>query len=183
MVWLAVGTLVCLKYSVEPGGIRFGLQDLRLSDTTDALILIALAAASFRFLESARFLDTFYPDALRGKKPNSNFKFEFPSLFGGRWWMIPVAVILAVVLLGFFPFGGRPMGQIGIRPIAERLIFLTLVLFFAWYVCRAVIGTIVRWRMKPHQADVHCRSLIASEFWKETYDIENRRAKKRAKRD
>lgn len=181
LFYLLLGTLVSLKYFLVHPSVRSGLIRLQWSDVITALILLALAAACFRFLESNRFLSTFYPHEQFGEKPRSGINFEFPSLFGGRWWVIPLAVIVAFLLLGVIPFERPPsLRQFKIKPLASRLIFLTLFLFFAWFICRALVGTIVRWRMKPNQADVHCRSLIAKELWKDTLAIERRRAKQKA---
>ena len=185
IIWLLLGILVGLNYFTAHPFQQYHSRNLQMSDLVTALMLMALAAACFRFLETDRFISTFYPSASFGEKPKPGVKFEFPSLFGGRWWAIPLAIFLALVLLQAIPLDRTEFfRQFRIKPVASRVFFLVLFLFFAWYVCRAVVGTIVRWRMKPDQAEVHCRSLIASEFWKDAWAIERRREKnKKARSD
>lgn len=177
-IWLLLGTLIYLTYFLMDVPSQFGMQLVQYSDLTVAFVIIMLAAVCFRFLETVRFTDTFYPGTQLYEKPPAGVRFEFPSLLGGRWWAIPLAVFLALFLVGI-SFDNPSMKQLRIRPPTARLVFLVLLLFFSWFVCRAVIGTIVRWRMKPQQADVHSRSLVAKEFWTEAYAIESRREKQK----
>ncbi len=181
-IYLMLGTFVYLKYFVVLTGVHFRSHQLRFGDLFLVLILILLTGACFRFLESSRFLRSFFPGAKLGEKPQPGTGFEFPSLLGGRWWAIPLAVLLASMLLTGFPHDTQPLRDVGIRPLPSRLIFLTLLLFFGWFVCRAFVGTLIRWRMEPRQADVHCRSLVAKELWKDACPIEARRAKGRSPR-
>lgn len=173
-IWLAIGTLIWLKYSFN---FELDLTKLQISDVYVCLLLVLVSAASFRVLEAARFLDTWYP-GLKLRRSIETRQFEFPSLLGGRWWVIPMAVILAVFLLGIFPFGQNAIAsKVGIKPLAARVISLTLTLFFAWFICSSLVDMVVRWRMKPEQADVQCRSMVANELWKDVYNFERRRAK------
>ena len=188
-IYLMFGTFIVLNYFfVAPylnpysasipqlGESRLDLRNLRYPDIAATLIFILLAATSFRFLETSRFLKAFYPNAKLGSKPKSGIRFQFPSLLGGRWWAIPLAIFLASTLLAFFPFKSQSFAY-AVSAEASRLIFLILFLFFAWFICRAAIGIFIRWGMKTEQADVHIRSLIAKEMWRETYPVEKRRAK------
>ncbi|QEG24359.1 hypothetical protein [Mariniblastus fucicola] len=179
LIWMTIGILVFLTYFTAR--TYSGLRSFRPDDVVKALTLMLFAAASLRFLESHRFRNAFYPDAKIGKKPQSGIRFEFPSLLGGRWWAIPLALLLAALFLEWFPLERHPLRQFRIRPREARLIFITLMLFFAWFVCRSAIGMLVRWRMKPAQADVHCRSLVAKEFWRDISGFERRRAKLKSK--
>jgi len=179
-VWaihLMLATYITLKYFIGKSYLEF--ENLRLTpeDLLTSLVLTLLAAACFRHLETSRLLHAFYPNAELGKSTLGKKKYEFPSLLGGRWWAIPVAIISAWILLSVVPSEGQLFAQLRLKPLASRLIFLTLFLFFAWFVCRAVIGIFIRWRMDPSQADVQCRSLIAKELWKDVFSIEQRRAK------
>jgi len=180
-IYLLLGTLIYLKYFAMVPEFNFRVRGLRNSDPVTALVLMIFAAACFRFLQTAKFLDAFYPNTKLGEKPPPETKFEFPSLLGGRWWAIPLSVFLSLVLLRICSSGSSLPNVPGIRPQAARLIFLTLFLFFAWFVCRALLGILNRWRMKPSQADVYCRSLVAKEFWKDSYSIEKRYVKLQAK--
>jgi hypothetical protein len=175
LIWLLLASTTYLTYFSNMPYLGYRLHSIQLSDILKALILISFAAACFRVLEADRFVSTFFPTAKFGLRPKNGAIFEFPSLLGGRWWAIPLAVILASILVTI-PLG-QPLRQLGIRTTTSRLIFLVLMLFFAWFVCRAIVGVFVRWRMKPEQADIQCRSLIASEFWKDTWAFEQRREK------
>ena len=179
-IYLMLATFIFLKYATDVPGLSSAMYRLRFGDVFLVLILILLAGACFRFLAFSRFLRSFYPDVKLAEKPQPKVGYEFPSLLGGRWWVIPLAVLLASTLLVAFPFDTQPMGTIRIKPPESRLIFLTLLLFFGWFICRALLGTLIRWRMEAHQADVHCRSLVAKELWKDVYPKEARREKGRS---
>ncbi len=178
-IWLLLGVIIYLKYFAGHINLQFGVQ-LRGQDVAVAMLIIVLAAACFRYLESARFLEAFYPNTKLREPPRHGIKFEFPSLLGGRWWVIPLAVIVSVYLL-HLTFNGEVLRQFRFRPTASRVVFLILLLFFGWFVCRAGVGMIIRWRMKPEQADVQCRSFVAGELWKESFNIERYRVKDRKK--
>jgi len=180
-IYVMLGLFIALKYVIIHPHFRRQLNTLEFSDHFLALILILLTAACFRFLDTSRFTQAFYPNVKLGEKPKSDVRFEFPSLLGGRWWAIPLAVVLASALLAAAPHQMLFIRRVGVTYLGSRLIFLTLLLFFCWFICRAAIGTVIRWRMKPVQADVHCRSLIAKEMWKDVYSIEKRRQKNRSR--
>ena len=179
-IYLMLGTFIFLKYATDIPSINHASHRLRFGDLFLVLILILLTGACLKFLEIGRFSRSFYPDVKLSEKPQRGIRFEFPSLLGGRWWVIPLATLLASTLLVAFPFDTQPVSPVGIEPLASRLIFLTLFLFFGWFVCRALLGILIRWRMDARQADVHCRSLVAKELWKDVYGIEARREKGRS---
>ena len=182
LVWLMLGVTIYLKYCLVPPGSRFGLRGLQFPDLFSALTVMLLIAICFRYLELARYINTFFPNSKLGQKPDGARKFEFPSLLGGRWWAIPLSIFLAMLLLGAFPFERTPFfAQFRIQPVASRLIFMTLFLFFTWFVGNSILGTFVRRKMKPRQADIQCRSFVAKELWKDTFSFERRRSRQIAK--
>lgn len=175
-IYAMLGTFLFPKYFMMGQLLRIRLPDLILT-----LIVILFAAACFRFLESGRFLRTFYPNVQIGEKRKSGTRFQFPSMLGGRWWMIPVAIFLATMLLAIFPARVQLFRDIKIRGEVSRLVFLTLFLFFGWFLCRAALGMFIRWRMETRQADIHCRSLVAKEMWRDTYSFAKRQKKLQAR--
>lgn len=176
-IYIMLGTIVVLKYFLIHPSFKKQLARLNYSDVVFALILILFVAACFRFLQSGRFLQAFYPNAELGEKQEPGTRNEFPSLLGGRWWAIPLAVLLAATLLSVFHFRVPFFQEARINRLAARLIFFILNLFFGWFICRALVGLFIRRRMKTVQADVQCRSLIAKEMWKDVYAVEKRKAK------
>ena len=176
-IYVMLGMFLVLKYLLMADIFRGQLHRLRFPDLFFTLIVILLAAACFRFLESGRFLQTFYPNIEIGEKQKSGSRFQFPSLLGGRWWVIPLSIFLSAVLLAIFPARVQLFQDFRIRGEVSRLVFLTLFLFFGWFVCRAALGMFIRWRMDKRQADVHCRSLIAQELWRDTYSFAKRQKK------
>ena len=180
-VYLLLATIIILNYFLIPSFLKGRLFQLNFSNIVFALILILFAAACFRFLQTSRFLQTFYPNAVLGEKPDPESRNEFPSLLGGRWWAIPLAVVLAAILLSVFHFRVQFFQDARLNPTAGRLIFFILNLFFGWFICRALVGLIIRRRMSTVQADVQCRSLIAKEMWKDVHAVEKRKVKIRSR--
>jgi hypothetical protein len=180
-IYLMLAVITFLLYFLGVSFFKTELSKLRLSDLQAAFVLMMLAGACFRHLETGRYLKVFHPDVELGQTSESSPGFEFPSLLGGRWWAIPMSIFLAFVLLSIFPFEKQMLRNLEIKPFAHRVIFLTLFLFFGWFVCRALVEMIVRLRMDACQADVHCRSLIAKEMWQDSYPIEKRMGKLRSR--
>ena len=155
------------------------LDVLGSSDIIFTILVLAFAAASFRFMETRKYCLGVLSKFGWGGGASSSKKTgrEFPSLLGGRWWLIPVAVGAAFILLEFFPVDRLAVRKYWIRPKPMRLIFLIGVLFLVWFVIRSLFMLIMRWKMDQDQAGVHIRSVFAKEFWREHRAIEARRAK------
>lgn len=155
------------------------LDVLGKSDIIFTILVLAFAAASFRFMETRKYSLGVLSKFGWGGGASSSKKTgrEFPSLLGGRWWLIPVAVAAAFLLLEVFPVDRLAVRKYWIRPKPMRLIFLIGVLFLVWFVIRSLFMLIMRWRMDQDQAGVHIRSVFAKEFWREHRAIEVRRAK------
>ena len=179
-IYLMFATFLALKYVLIHPFFKSQFRNLHYSDPFLVFILVMLAAACFRYLESSRFAQAFYPHAKLGEKRDLETRYEFPSLLGGRWWAIPLAIVLAATLMGTSRYQLGFLRQVGITFLASRVIFITLLLFFCWFICRAAVGTFIRWQMGTEQAEIQCRSLIAKEMWREVSPIERRRQKNRS---
>lgn len=174
-----------LKFS-RVGGFR-QLRELTYVDFMFPMVLMALAGACFRYLEVGKFTQAFdlrKQKAVRAEETAMNQRTEirragnpFPSLLGGRWWLIPTAVTIGFTLLTLFPHDSSTTREYWITPRGARAIFLGSFLFFLWFICRSVYSLIMRWKMDPQQASVQVRSIFAQEFWREQVGIEGRRAR------
>lgn len=159
-----------------------GLDEVYASDITFAVLLLGFAGTCFRFLETKKYclgvLSKFgWGRGLKKESLRSNLGKEFPSLLGGRWWLIPVSVVSAILLLDFFPFDPTAVQKYWVKAKPMRLILLVGTLFLVWFVIRSLFMLIMRWKMDTDQAGVHTRSVIAKEFWREHRAIESRRAR------
>ena len=145
---------------------------LEVSDLVCCVLYLLLTGVLFRYLEIKRFAKSvFY-------RPSSAEKntWKFPSLLGGRWWMILLALSTAWMVLTWFPLDGRSPLKYTLKPIHARVIILVGGLFFLWFICRSMIQLISRWMMTPQQADVYRRSMVAREYWRDQSRIEKKRA-------
>jgi hypothetical protein len=179
-IYLLFVTLIVVKFAFAP------LQSIQVTtlgwlDLLFACVAMTFAGLCFRYLELYKYVSTFYPEAGKPGSSDKKTQFQFPSLLGGRWWLIPLAVFVATVLLFAFPHESNTSRRFWITPTGARLIFLTFFLFFFWFVCRSIIALAMRWRMEPEQADVQVRGLIANELWVEQRPIEARRLKLRSR--
>ena len=179
-IYLLFATLVFLKFVLTPQFSQTGINEFDLMFT---LVAMGFAGFCFRYLELWKYVRAFYPSVGSSSNSNSDSGYSFPSLLGGRWWLIPLAVLAAMVLLWAIPYDPSSNRRYWITPLGARLIFLTCFLFFFWFVCRSTIAFAMRWQMDPEQADIQVRSLIADEFWSEQIPMEARRAKLRRGRD
>ena len=164
-------------------GFRSGLNQIDALDITFTFLLFGFAGACFRFLETRKYclgvLSKFGlgRGVLQKRKLRGSLRKEFPSLLGGRWWLIPVSIVSAIMLLEFFPFDYSVVQKYWVKPKPMRLIFLIGTLFLVWFLVRSLFMLIMRWKMDVDQAGVHTRAMIAKEFWREHRAIESRRAK------
>ena len=159
------------------------LHQIHATDIMSTLLMLGFAGACLRFLETKKYclgvLSKFGWGrvGLGGKNSRGVRRREFPSLLGGGWWLIPVSVVSAIMLLEFFPFDPTAVQKYWVKPRPMRLIFLIGVLFLVWFLARSLFMLIMRWKMDVDQAGVHTRSIIARQFWREHRAIESRRAK------
>lgn len=153
------------------------LDLLYSSDITFTFLVLTFAGACFRFLETQKYCLGILSKFGWGVSSAKKSRREFPSLFGGRWWLIPVAIGSAFLLLEVFPVDGAAVQKYWIKPEPARLIFLIGALFLIWFVIRSFFMLVMRWKMDQDQAGVHIRSIYAKEFWREHRAIEARRAK------
>ena len=163
---------------------KFFESEVETIDTWDLLftcVVMISAGLMFRYLELAKYIRAFHPALFESSANSSLNKASnvdwLPSTLGGRWWSIPTAVALAATVLWLIPYDEGSVEDFWMRPYAARMIFIALLLFFLWFVCRGCVSIAMRWKMTPDQAAVHARSLYAKEFWREHSSIESKRVK------
>ena len=176
-IFCIIGMLVLMRFIDYDPSSTDSNHDLSNSDLLLVVLLMLFAGLSFRFLELSRYLQGYWAATEEAKYRSSKPIAHFPASIGGRWWLLPLAIGLAALLLAAFPFDPLSGRKIGIKPFASRPIFMGFFLFFAWFGFRSLIGLISGWKMQPEQASIRARSLVAKEFWKEHSAIEKRRAK------
>ena len=182
-LYLLFGTLIFYKSSVVEPWDAHGLRTIGSLDVVFTFAAILFAGLCFRYLELSRVVEAFFPALPKSatKKDDLNAKADsasesFPSLLGGRWWLIPIAILFAIGLLQWFPYDGEGPRQ-WITASGKRIIHLTFFLFVSWFLCRTLLAMVLRWNLGPEQASIRSRSLIAKEFWNESYPIERKRGK------
>ncbi len=204
LIYLTFFSLIAFRLdrAFELSGWGFVSDVLYLPDLLFSFLVIVLAGLCMRYLTIAKYARTYCPVvdsklsesvAIESAVPKSavpesvkeqgsnkvdpTIKFQFPSLLGGRWLLIPASIFLAVVLLSVFPLDIAAGRRLAITPEGTRLIFLAFFMFICWFSCSTIVSTLARWKMDRGQAGIHARSLIAKEFWNESYSLEKRRAK------
>lgn len=178
-IYLLFATLLFFKFTDMSSRPRSLLTAVDGWDVLFTVVAMSFAGCCFRYLELSRCVGAFYPDLPTSAEASQERGFQFPSLIGGRWWLIPIAIGLAALLLWAFPTDPDSVRRYWITPTGSRMIFLGFFLFFTWFVCRSVVSIAIRRKMSPEQASVRARSMIANEFWREQQPIETVRAKLR----
>ena len=187
--WGLYGVLIIvflLRFSTVSSWQRIQLRELTISDFIFPMVLMAFVGASFRFLEVSKFARAFYSSSrskigVDGSGEGRKWNLRFPALLSGRWWLVPVAVTFALVLLSVFPYDKSTVREYWITPRGARAIFLGSFLFFLWLICRGLFSLIRRWKMDSERARIQMRSMFAQEYWREQAAVERRRAKMKMK--
>ena len=182
-VYALVGIVLIVKMAnvnlLSPGRMSI----LTGGDLVFTTLLMLFAGLSFRFFEIHRLTSSVYQMTISrsGSIPTKRPVWRFPSVFGGRWWFIPISMGAAYFLLKLFPFDASTRREYWILPEPARVIFLLGSLFLIWFIGRSIILLATRWMMTPEQADMICRGEFARQHWREHRGIESRRAKMKSK--
>ncbi|MFT5303401.1 MAG: hypothetical protein ACI814_004220 [Mariniblastus sp.] len=180
-IYLSLAILFVVRFESQPRAL--GVQLIGMEDLVFTVVALLLAGLCFRYLELTKLMRVFHP-AIRLSKINPDQKeTQFPSLMGGRWWLMPIAVLTAYFVLQFFPHDPESAQKYWITSEGSRIIFLMYFLFFAWFVCRSLIRIVMRWNIAQPHAEIQARSLVAQEFWRERAGVEMRLVKLRQKNE
>ncbi|MDB2686799.1 hypothetical protein N9Y42_06265, partial [Mariniblastus sp.] len=94
-----------------------------------------------------------------------------------------IAIVVAFIVLWKVPVSEVYLEEFWVKPVAGRLILISLILFFVWFICRGVISMWDWFLLTPRQADVAFRSWANREFWWELAGTERRRERLRSEED
>ena len=151
----------------------------------ECILLLLTLIASFRYIELRRYGQAFgLAKSYRGLHSSKNKILSSMSLvvkkfFRRQWYHTVIALMVAFALLKRFPASTYWRDEFWMLPVAARFILLSLLLFFLWFVCRAVFSMWDWFLLTPRQADVAIRSWANREFWKEMAGVERRRERLR----
>jgi len=149
------------------------------------ILLFLNLIASFRYIELRRYGQAFeLGKTYRGLHATNNPIWSSLTLVIGQfirrqWYHSVIAMVVAFMLLWKIPASNYWLNEFWTQPVAGRLIFLSLILFFAWFICRAVISMWDWFLLTPNQADVAIRSWANREFWRDMAGVERRRERLR----
>ena len=186
-VWLlAFAFLVIGVQAVTVGGGEIALvQDNYLLNC--GLILLMLVA-SFRYIELRRYSRTFDTrkpyrelEVPNKRRLSTGIWVVLTQIVRRHWYNSVFAILGAFLLLRNFPESQALIKQYWLQPSAGRFIFLSLLLFFGWFIFRTMISIWDWFRLTPEQADVAIRSLANREFWSETAGVQKRKNKLKIK--
>ena len=185
--WLFAFAVVVVGVQViqdVDGQIAF-FQDNCLLDC--GLILLILIA-SFRYIELRSYNRTFgFNRTERGLEATDNRSrtkvvwTALRQLVRRQWYNSVLSLLAAFCLLWILPDSESLSKKFWLHPVAGQVIFLSLLLFFGWFICRTIISIWDWFGLTPRQADVAIRSFANREFWPETVGLEKRRNRLKTK--
>lgn len=150
-------------------------------DLLQTILVFLILVAGFRYAELKKYAAAFNIDKVYSK---STIRTERPSGFGlmrefvRRHWAFSVIAILgSFLILLYLPPDDSYLYKYWLQPKPGRLIILSLMLFFAWFLCRTIFGLLDWIALTPQQADVAFRSWYNLEMWSEMAGVERRRRK------
>ena len=187
--WLVSFCLVVFTGQVVGiGGRHFTFSSgLHLAE---CILMLLIIISGFRYVELRTYEHAFsLNDSHRrmklasGHKQTPWFIVVFSQIFRRQWYHSVIAMVLAFGLLWRFPASNYWRNEYWMQPVAARFILLSLILFFIWFVCRAVISIWDWFLLTPRQADVAFRSWANRELWRDMAGVEKRRERLRMEQE
>lgn len=160
-------------YGFERG---LDLLEFQLVDSAYTLLMLAYLALGARYSEALRFATAYGVDDRPPSAPPNGWAVA-NQLLTPRWMVGWLAVGMAGLVLIAFPETRESVQRLWLKPAPARLIFILLALFFAWLVCRAILGWWARRKLPREVAQLEFRALFVDEFWAELLGVARRRAK------
>ncbi len=178
LVLFAVGVFLFFKLGGD--GVEMELL-LGLADVVMTIFLLAYMQFSFRFCDMSVKIEwnlSSKPNELGLEK---TFVESDTTPFTVGWYWIPVAMILAFVMLVFFPFDATTNATYRITPSGMRAIRLAWFLGVSWAVAESVFRLLSSGQRDSLWAAVFSRSEYCREVRREMHGIEARRKKRKFK--
>jgi len=187
LIYLFLFILIMAKY-IYLSGFQIGNPNLDVRELLFVGFVFAFYGFSVRYIDLANAVEAIYPgqgeSSLSGDPNAAGLAGQYPNptVIGGRWYFIPIAILVGLALLLVIPLEIQNVrGDITSRR-ATRLILIVLGIFICWFVSVNIIKFVARWQMSSEQADVSIRSSIANELWRDQKRLEAYRYKRKQKR-
>ena len=176
--WLFLFCFAVVVAHTLGGGWRPYGGGLSFVDLLQASLVFLILVAGFRYSELKKYSTAFQIDKVYGQSLKENqraLSWNIGSALVRRQWLFSlIAMAGAFAMLVYLPADDSYLYKYWLQPNPGRLIILGLLLFFAWFLCRAVVG-IYEWiRLTPEKADVAFRSWYNREMWREMAGVERR---------
>ncbi|MDA7924994.1 hypothetical protein N9B60_06300 [Mariniblastus sp.] len=182
LIYVFLFVLFFAKFVFLPG-FNIANSTLGLSEILFVNLVFAFYGFSVRYIDLANAVESIYP-ALGEVEQSSHSVSPYPNpqVGSGRWYFIPIAVLIGLALLLVIPLEIQNVRGDLMSRRATRLILIVLGIFICWFVSVNIIKFVARWQMKADQADVSIRSSIANELWRDQKRFEAYRYKRKRKR-
>jgi hypothetical protein len=153
-----------------------------LSETFQTVCVFLILITGFRYAEMKKYVFAFGIDEVSKNNAarRGTFSWSVLEVAVRRQWLFSViALFAASCLLLYLPADDSYLYDYWLQPKPGRMIIISLVLFFAWFVCRAAVSVLDWTAFTPDKADVAFRSWYNKEMWREMAGVEKRRQKLR----
>ena len=148
---------------------------------TECILMMLILIVSFRYIEHRSYGHAFgLGDSFRRLKAVSSRKrapwiaILLGQIVRRQWYHSVIALVAAFALLRRIQADNYWRDVYWMQPVAARLIVLALLLFFAWFICRAVLSMWDWFLLTPEKADVAFRSWANRELWGDMAGVERR---------
>lgn len=153
------------------------------------ILVFFILVSGFRFAELKKYSTAFNIDEVHDQPAGQSGQsfgigWEWMRYVVRRQWALSIIALLgSFLLLTYLPLDESYLYKYWLQPRPGRLIILALLLFFAWFLCRSIIGILEWLDLTPQKADVAFRSWYNLEMWSEMAGVEKRRRKLRMNDD
>ena len=187
--WLFVFCFAVIAVQASGGFLGQYRQTFSGAELLQVVLIFLIMVAGFRFAELTKYsaafnIDRVYDSAAGEPGQRLGFQWQWVGQIVRRHWALSMIALLgSFLLLSYLPLDDSYLYKYWLQPRPGRLIILSLLLFFAWFICRAVIGILEWLELTPQKADVAFRSWYNREMWSEMAGVESRRRKLRTSDD
>lgn len=170
---------IAFSYPLFSSRMQWNGDVLGLHEFVYAICLVGFVGFAFRFLDVVRDKPSVGSPSPLIKTANYDLSNAPKKIqpFGGMWVLLPMALILAGILLMVIENDFSARRRFRVTPSGARTVYMIWMLFFFWVVSITGFHFVSRFKRTVEESKLFVRSVYSKEIGRELSAIEARRAR------